>query len=352
MSDSPYTGDTVRDRLPHAEIPGCTLVQDLIPLYLDGEVSPESHALIADHVQRCDRCSGYLAGARTVRSQILNEQRSIRAASAVNLTVEHVRAPVANSFGVRLWQALMGLLYLGGLFALFITAAEGEEDGVMISGIMLISAFAGLLIAGGARTKGWRVLMLLSGGTGMLVGLVSLADGVPNAEVFFFYSLGVVMLSIWGWRLHKKQQPPTQHQPSQPEQRLRFGAYRALLTAFLSVVGALMCGVAAIASAIFLIEGVQFGWPDQILVAGTITPLSIGGLLAINHYRRWFVLPPWQPRQLIGMGLLFFGVTLLLAVLPTGMILGNALLPSAIGVGLVFAGLSLWQRDRNGASGL
>ncbi len=50
MTDA-YTGTTQRHRMPRAEIPGCALVQDLIPLYLDGEVTPESHVLIADHLQ-------------------------------------------------------------------------------------------------------------------------------------------------------------------------------------------------------------------------------------------------------------------------------------------------------------
>src|SRR3712207_4963471 len=107
MSEHPYTDTTQRYRLPHAEIPGCALVQDLIPLYLDGEVTPESHALMADHLQQCARCSGYLAGARTVRAQILNEQQTLRAAQVKQPSVAQVREPVAGSLGVALWQSLM-----------------------------------------------------------------------------------------------------------------------------------------------------------------------------------------------------------------------------------------------------
>ncbi len=70
--------DWTTQRMPYAEIQGCALVQDLLPLYLDGEVTHESHVLIADHLGRCERCSGFLAGAQSVRAQMLKEQRAMR----------------------------------------------------------------------------------------------------------------------------------------------------------------------------------------------------------------------------------------------------------------------------------
>jgi hypothetical protein len=48
----------------------CALIQDLLPLYLEGEVSPTSRALIAEHLSDCSHCAGFLAGARHVWAQV------------------------------------------------------------------------------------------------------------------------------------------------------------------------------------------------------------------------------------------------------------------------------------------
>ena len=52
----------------------CALVQDLLPLYLEGEVSSHSRDMIVEHLGRCDRCSGFLAGAQSVQSQLRRDQ--------------------------------------------------------------------------------------------------------------------------------------------------------------------------------------------------------------------------------------------------------------------------------------
>ena len=53
----------------------CALVQDLLPLYNEGEVSPDSRELIVDHLAWCERCAGFLAGAQTVRAHLQRAQR-------------------------------------------------------------------------------------------------------------------------------------------------------------------------------------------------------------------------------------------------------------------------------------
>lgn len=58
-------------RQMRSEQPGlCALVQDTLPFYMDGDVSPESRAFISDHLQTCELCSHFLAGARSAQSHL------------------------------------------------------------------------------------------------------------------------------------------------------------------------------------------------------------------------------------------------------------------------------------------
>ena len=60
-------------RMP-AEQPGlCALVQDTLPFYMDGDISPESRAFITTHLDGCLACSQFLAGARSAQSHLRRE---------------------------------------------------------------------------------------------------------------------------------------------------------------------------------------------------------------------------------------------------------------------------------------
>ncbi len=37
----------------------CNIVRDLLPLYLDGETSPESSEMVKSHLEECDECRKY-----------------------------------------------------------------------------------------------------------------------------------------------------------------------------------------------------------------------------------------------------------------------------------------------------
>jgi predicted anti-sigma-YlaC factor YlaD len=85
----------------------CALVQDLLPLYLDNEVSPESHARIAQHIAQCERCAAYLAGARSMRAQLLRDQQAVQSTVNAGPTVAQTRQPVVNSLAPKLGRALL-----------------------------------------------------------------------------------------------------------------------------------------------------------------------------------------------------------------------------------------------------
>lgn len=65
--------ESTTSRLTQQELGACTLIQDLLPLYMDGEVSPSSRETIAEHLTRCERCAGFLAGARSMHTQLRRE---------------------------------------------------------------------------------------------------------------------------------------------------------------------------------------------------------------------------------------------------------------------------------------
>ncbi|HEY0739751.1 MAG TPA: zf-HC2 domain-containing protein [Herpetosiphonaceae bacterium] len=284
MSEIPYTDTTKQYRLPHAEIPGCALVQDLIPLYLDGEVTPESHALMADHLQHCQRCSGYLAGARTVRAQILNEQQTIRAAQAKQPSVAQVREPVADSLGVALWQSLMALLYAAGLFAGLLGAAgaSGRFPPLMFGALLVLSGLAGLLVVGSARMLSWLVLMVLTGASGVLLTLVTVLWGVRAEPLMILYGLGVVGLGAWGVWLHYMLQSGSTVQSVL--HTVRFGARQAIFTAALSVIGILVCGFIALVSVFGLVSAYE---PRQGMIAMLLLTLSGCGIVVLARRLGW-----------------------------------------------------------------
>ena len=283
MSEMPYTGPTQQYRLPHAEIPGCALVQDLIPLYLDGEVTPESHALMADHLQHCERCSGYLAGARSVRSQILNDQQKIHAAQASQPSVAQVRQPVANSLGMALWQSLMALIYGAGLFSGLMGAAgaSGGFPPILVGAILVLTGLGGLLMVGSARSLSWLVLMVLTGVGGLGLILLALLVGGPLLAV---YGLGVVGLGAWGVWLHYMLQPGQTLQSI--VQTVRFGARQAIFTVALSVIGIFICGFIALVSLFGFVSVYDSG---ERMITMALLVLSICGIVTICRRRGWFV---------------------------------------------------------------
>lgn len=135
-----YAYDTTTSRLDHAATPEiCALVQDLLPLYLEGEVSPGSRDTIVNHLAHCDRCAGYLAGAQSMRVQLRREAASHMQARTATLPEHHT---------LRRWQRL-----LAGLTALIICIIGGGASLSLAAGLnsgqpeMLV---IGMLVGSGA----------------------------------------------------------------------------------------------------------------------------------------------------------------------------------------------------------
>ena len=105
-------------RMP-GEQPGlCALVQDTLPFYMDGDISPESRAFITTHLDGCLACSQFLAGARSAQSHLRREtsarSRSVaddwRAHDAVSRGQRQLFVRAIAAVGVAL---LLGVIVFG-----------------------------------------------------------------------------------------------------------------------------------------------------------------------------------------------------------------------------------------------
>jgi hypothetical protein len=102
--------ETATTRLVQQELGSCALIQDLLPLYMEHEVSSSSRALIAEHLARCERCAGYMAGARSMRDQLRRE-----GALRLGLAAQDQATRQAITLG----QRRLRWLVVGGLCTLF-----------------------------------------------------------------------------------------------------------------------------------------------------------------------------------------------------------------------------------------
>jgi|GEM_PF-4884782 len=310
MSEA-YTGTTVRQRLPHTEIPGCALVQDLIPLYLDGEVMPESHVLMADHLQQCERCSGYLAGARSVRQQLLQEQATITAVRGISQSVPHLQQSAATRLDSLLWQIMLGLIWFGGLYATWAGVMNSEAQPILMGLLAVSIAVGGLLVSRAERGMLWTIMTALTRFSGFFFLLV-----MPLVNPHILYDLealllvtGMVLLGLtaagWLWRAPRSQPAGGQTEPLGVR-----GPNAALGTAVLSIVAAIACAVIALWSVYLLGEYLDAG---RQLLNVTLLAGSGAGLLIISQRRGWVSLR--MPTGL-AQAIMYLGGTFAVLVLP------------------------------------
>lgn len=92
--------------------PPCALVQDLLPLYLEGEVSGESRDMIVQHLALCERCAGFLAGAQSVRGQLRRENQQ---RVEVLQSQPHTTKTLAWWMQILMAVAILPLCGIGGL---------------------------------------------------------------------------------------------------------------------------------------------------------------------------------------------------------------------------------------------
>jgi hypothetical protein len=144
----------------------CPLIEDLLPLYVEGEVSAGTRDLIVEHLAQCNHCAGFLAGAQSVRAQLRHDQQSrshVIAEDRPALQAMHA-VQFAVATGAVLAIGMLGLLGLALPLALIVPLGAGLAACYAI--VMLMRQRRGIQLFDGWFPLG-AVAML--GGLGLLV---------------------------------------------------------------------------------------------------------------------------------------------------------------------------------------
>jgi anti-sigma factor RsiW len=187
------------------ELGACSLIQDLLPLYLEGEVSPSSRDLIIEHLPHCERCAGFLAGAQSVRALLRHDARQHAQVIAHD-------QPAQQALGSG-QQAVTGIavllaagLEIGGSVLFWYGVIERSDS--VASTVGLVAGVVGLaLLIYLARSRNpltfLRVVALLGcSAAGVLgTGLTFASNGQPLlgmlGVVLWGLLLGGVWLTVW-----------------------------------------------------------------------------------------------------------------------------------------------------------
>ncbi|HEY1015414.1 MAG TPA: zf-HC2 domain-containing protein [Herpetosiphonaceae bacterium] len=187
--------ETNTRRLTQQEFGSCALIEDLLPLYIEGEVSPGSRDVIVEHLARCERCAGFLAGAQSVRGQFQRDQRQrveVKAAS------QPARKAVIRGQKIIVGIALLGGAFLGAVSSAMILIGGRHDPIQQLVGFGLGVVGLGLLILVGRHRGAWTIGRLLglfaAGGTGALSILVMDQGGPPPLGMFV--GLGA-LVALW-----------------------------------------------------------------------------------------------------------------------------------------------------------
>lgn len=164
-------------QLPHnQESSYCALIQDLLPLYLEDEVNPISRDQIADHISQCDHCSGFLAGARSMRSQLRTEQQQ-RQAAISQIKPQTQRLFSLGSLVVTL-MATLASAGIGSMSVVWIIEGLRWQHGLLLLGLPMFSASVTLLVLI-ARTRGTLTIERL-----LFLACSCLIGGIASALIF------------------------------------------------------------------------------------------------------------------------------------------------------------------------
>lgn len=271
-------------RLTQQELGACALIEDLLPLYLEGEVSPGSRDLIVEHLARCERCAGFLAGAQSVRSQLRRDQQRFHSVAAAT----HGAAPAAPIAGGLIHKhpvmALIAMLGACGLSALGAAIfAVGDIETVMVGSIMMLFGFGGLVLLGSSAGR-WTIVRFLALMTAFGLGSVAaifLAHG-PSGIALAGGIMGLLALfGIWqvlvnGTRAVAPGAPAADGSaPATPAAGLSFK-----ITQPMAMAGGLV--LAGLASMVLLFQDISISLQSPVVALLIV----VGGLLVWNRERK------------------------------------------------------------------
>ena len=184
-------------QMPAPDVGACTLIRDLLPLYIEGEVSPSSRDLIVEHLARCEHCAGFLAGAQSVRAQ-LRRDRQPRTPAAASAPPQPIPAS-----GHKLLLAI-------GMVTTCVFAIVGNlmlqnplgRDGSRSSGLIIVLLCLGALVLLGRTRGAWTVARAATLAITYLIGCAAAMllrfVGQEPVAVIACIPLGLIALAgIW-----------------------------------------------------------------------------------------------------------------------------------------------------------
>jgi hypothetical protein len=207
--------ESTTSRLLQQELGACALIQDLLPLYVEGEVSPGSREMIAEHVGRCERCAGYLAGTQNALTQLRRDGIS-------HLTTLERDKPNRQTLagGQRVVTAIAVLTTYGGglaasvLLCNFLTYGASSPLELLLGLALGLTCLVALLAL--ARSHSpltlQRVLALLGSCGVALLGTIAIVEGGHGPEL----TAGLLLwgLGLGGVWAAVAQRQGARHQPA------------------------------------------------------------------------------------------------------------------------------------------
>ncbi len=190
------TYDSTTTRL-HQDLNACSMIEDLLPLYIEGEVSPKTRDLMVAHLAHCDHCAGFLAGAQSAR-----RPRRGDAAARSGVMARDQAAQFAVTNGQRFLTTLAGLIASGAVVVFSgATWAAGDPAPPALGPLLALLLFAA--VAAKTQHRG-RVtlpqwLMLAAACVAGGIGATSVVGPVRHYELHFFGML-LVLAGIAGVR--------------------------------------------------------------------------------------------------------------------------------------------------------
>lgn len=189
-----YDQDTVmlHDRGEEA----CAMVQDLLPLYLDGEVSPATREQMTAHLAGCPDCAARLRSARSVQSELRRDLAQFHARPVA----APARLPQQSWSSLLVAPLVLLLCLAGGAGSMLIAhslrfwstgellAGAAVGGGALTALLLLAAVVAPLALA--------RLWQLCAGvGTGMAAGFVLVyGQGLAQATALLLALLAIAMV--------------------------------------------------------------------------------------------------------------------------------------------------------------
>ena len=106
----------------------CALIQDILPFYLEGDVSVQSRQFVEGHLEECERCASFLAGGQSVQAHFHRESRTRSVVMDRDRPAQHLIASGQRRVIGLVLAVAGGLALLVVAFGMLIGFFSGSES--------------------------------------------------------------------------------------------------------------------------------------------------------------------------------------------------------------------------------